>query len=376
MSATAATEGSGGPIVHVVQQLGPGGLEVMALELAAAQTRRRETLVVSLEATEAFALERWPRLRRQADRLLFLGKRPGLDPWLPFRLAVLFRRLRPACVHTHHIGPLLYAGLAARLAGVPRLLHTEHDAWHLGDARRRRVMRLALALARPVVVADAPHVAEALATAFGGPSPPVVLNGVDTNRFRPGDRRAARSALGLPLDRPVIGIAARLERVKGVDLAIAAMARVPGPAVLAIAGHGTERDALQAQVAEARLGERVRFVGQVQDMAGFYQALDVLCVPSRAEGLPLAPLEAQACGVPVVATAVGGVPQALCPATGRLVPAEDPQALADALAQAASAAAGEDRRRGDPREFVLCHATLEAAAGSYLNLALGTRSGR
>ncbi len=270
-----------GAVIHVVQHLAPGGLEVMALELARAQQGRAGgALVVSLEGSAEEAMARWPRLAAQRARLVFLGKAPGLDAALPLRLARLFRRLRPACVHTHHVGPLLYAGAAARAAGVAARLHTEHDAWHLGSARRRRVVRAALALAKPVLVADAPDVAEAVRAALGV-APRVVLNGVDTDRFAPGDRAASRAALGLPAEAPIIGVAARLERVKGVDLAIAALALLPAPAMLAIAGAGGEEAALRAQAASLGVADRVRFLGLVGDTARFYPALDLLCVPSR-----------------------------------------------------------------------------------------------
>ncbi len=350
------------PIIHVVQHLAPGGLEVMALELARAQAAHRPTLVLSLEGDADSAVAAWPRLAQHRDQLLFLGKRPGLDATLLPRLVALFRRLKPWAVHTHHVGPLLYAGPAARLAGVKRRLHTEHDAWHLQDAKRRAVVKLALRLARPVLVADAPHVAAAVHAAIGA-QPAVVLNGVDTARFAPGDKAAARAALGLPQDVPLVGVAARLEPVKGVDLAVAAMALLPPGALLVVAGDGGQAQALRAQAAALGVAERVRFLGLVQDMAGFYRALDVYCLPSRNEGLPLALLEAQSSGLPVVATRVGGVPAAVDPLSATLVPPEDPAALAAGL-QAALAGHG-----GDPRGFVLAHASLEAAAGAYLTLA-------
>ncbi|WP_206664478.1 glycosyltransferase [Dankookia rubra] len=352
-----------GAVIHVVQHLAPGGLEVMALELARAQSVRHPALVLSLEGEQDAAIAAWPRLEEHRGRLVFAGKRPGLDPALPFRLAALFRRLRPAAVHTHHVGPLLYAGPAARLAGVKARLHTEHDAWHLADPKRARLVRAALAVAAPVLIADAPHVAAAVEAAIGA-RPQVVLNGVDTDRFRPADqaaKAASRAALGLPGDRAVIGIAARLERVKGVDLAIAAMGQLPGDAILAIAGAGGEAAALREQA--AGLGDRVRFLGLLGDMPGFYAALDLYCLPSRNEGLPLALLEAQACGLPVVATEVGGVPAAFDPASGALVPAEDPAALAAALG------AGLAGRGGNPRAFVLRHGSLAVAARDYLTLA-------
>lgn len=352
-----------GPILHVVQHLAPGGLEVMALELARAQSASHPAMVVSLEGEAEAAIAAWPRLAAERARLLFLGKRPGLDAGLPLRLARLFRRLRPAAVHTHHVGPLLYAGTAARLAGIRRRLHTEHDAWHLADPRRRRLVRGALAAARPVLIADAPHVADAVQAALGVARPRVVLNGVDLGRFAPGDRAAARAALGLPQAARVIGIAARLEHVKGVDVALEAMARVP-EALLLVAGAGSEAAALQARAAALRIADRVRFCGLQQDMPRFWSACDIACLPSRAEGLPLAALEAQACGLPLVASHVGGMEAAVDPATALLVPPEDPAALAAALTAALIAP------RGDPRGFVQRVASLDAAATACLELAL------
>jgi glycosyltransferase involved in cell wall biosynthesis len=160
----------------------------------------------------------------------------------------------------------------------------------------------------------------------------------------------------------VIGIAARLERVKGVDVAIAALPTVPG-ALLAIAGAGSEAAALAAQAAALGVADRVRFLGLVEDMPGFYAACDLVCLPSRNEGLPLAALEAQACGVALVAARVGGMSAACDPASARLVPQEDPAALAEALVAALA------DRPADPRPFVLRHASLQAAARAYLDLA-------
>ena len=351
------------PVLHVVQHLRPGGLEVLALELARAQSASRPAAVVSLEGDEDEAVAAWPRLAGIRGSLHFLGKRPGLDPLLVPRLAALFRRARPVCVQTHHAGPLIYAGAAARLALVPRLLHVEHDAWHLRDPRRRRTVAGLLSVLRPLVVADADHVADAFARELALPRPRVIPNGVDADRFAPGDRAAARAALGLP-DGPLVGMAARLERVKGADLALRAVSLVPG-ATLAIAGTGGERGALEALAAELGLGDRVRFLGHLDDTAPFHRALDAYCLPSRDEGLPLAILEAQACGAPVAAFGVGGVPAAVDPASGEVVAAGDVEGLAAALRRILEAP------RGDPRAFVLARGSLRDAAAAYLALATG-----
>lgn len=343
-------------VVHVVQHLQPGGLEVMALELARVQSEQCSTVIVSLEGSSQEAIAAWPRLADHQHRLVFLNKKPGLDVGLVGRLVQLFRRLRPDAVHTHHIGPLLYAGTAARIAGVKRRIHTEHDAWHLSDPRRRLVARLAMAAANPLLIADAPPVADAVAKQLNRKRPSVVLNGIDTDIFAPIAAGAQQEA-----HVPVVGIAARLEAVKGVDVAIRAMAQVMRPMRLVIAGSGTQKEALSQLVEELGVGDRVTFLGHIDRMADFYRSIDVMCLPSRSEGLPLSLLEAQACGVRVVASAVGGVPDAVCPETGLLVAPEDPAALARGLE---AAVAGQ----GDPRPFVLRIGSLRSAAAAYLSL--------
>ena len=351
-------------VCQIVQHLRPGGIETLVLELARLAGPDQETRILSLEGLRAASLAAWPRLAGSGADLQFLGKAPG---WRADTLALLWRHLRrwrPRAVHTHHIGPLIYGGLAARLAGVPRIIHTEHDAWHLDDPRRRRLQRAVLALVRPRLVADSDRVAAAVRARLPGPAVAVVRNGVDTAHFTPGDRLAARALLSgaaaLPPGVSLIGCAARLNPVKGQRFLLAALARLGPDVHLVLAGIGEEEAALRAQAQAPELRGRVHFLGRVDDMLGFYRALDLFCLPSLAEGMPLSPLEAQACGVPVVVTAVGGSAESVCPQTGRLVPSADAPALADALAgQLARGPAG------DPRRFVLEHGDARAMVAAY-----------
>ena len=127
---------------------------------------------VSLEGNAEPTLAPQSKLRSQADLLLRL-KKPGRDPLPLFGLISLFQRLRPYGVHTHHIGPLLYRGPAAPTAAVPAGVHKEHDAWHLQNARRRRIVRLAAARIDPVLVADASQFANTVAKPLYRPIPKV-----------------------------------------------------------------------------------------------------------------------------------------------------------------------------------------------------------
>jgi glycosyltransferase involved in cell wall biosynthesis len=347
-------------ILEVVQRLAPGGIEVLVLELERVLSATADVQVVSLEGTRQSLAGRWPRAAALGVRLHALDKKPGRDLATLVRLFRLVRRLAPLAVHTHHIGPLLYGGLAARLARVPRLVHTEHDAWHLAHPRQRSLLSGALHLLRPHLVADAVAVADEVVAAVPSSRPHVIANGIDTSLFSPGDRAAARLAAGLPPDARVVGTAGRLEAAKGHDLLLAAFARLPADVVLAVAGDGSRRTELAAAAGRAGLGDRVRFLGHVADMPSFYRALDVFCLASSAEGLPLALLEAQACGVPAVVTDVGGMREVLAAGASVAVPPADERGLAAALFNLL-----ERRPETDPRPFIVARHDLSAAAASY-----------
>ncbi|HEY5718753.1 MAG TPA: glycosyltransferase [Gammaproteobacteria bacterium] len=349
--------------VQVVQHLRPGGIETLVLELQRHAARDHAVHVVSLEGRAETALQAWPRLRPVADRLHFLDKPAGLQPRCVLVLAALLRRLGATAVHTHHVGPLLYGGLAARLAGVRSLVHTEHDAWHLADPRRRRLQSAVLRLVRPQLVADAQLVRARAERALPGRSFEVIANGIDTQRFRPGNRAAARRQLGLPEAVRLVGCAARLEAVKDHATLLEALAALPAGVHLALAGDGSLADELQRRADALGLAERVHFLGNLEEMPTFYRALDLFCLASRQEGLPLSPLEAQACGIPCVLTDVGGCREALCPTSGRLVPPGDPAALADALARLLARPSTRT-----PRAFVLEHGDLTQMTRAYERL--------
>lgn len=349
-------------LIQVVQHLKPGGIETLALELDKLNTDQiGQHYILSLEGNKADALKKWPRLQEVASRLIFMDKAPGFKPGLIVQLARLFRELKIATVHSHHIGPLLYAGAAARLARVPHLIHTEHDAWYLSNKATCRLQKRLLSLLKPKVVADAKRVALDISTYLNCPAPAVILNGIDTEKFIIGNQVMARAKFNLPYAQFLIGSSGRLEPEKGHQYLIQAMMLLPKQVHLVIAGHGSQYLALKQLSDKLGLTERVTFLGRVDDMVSFYQGLNVFCQPSLKEGMPLAPLEAQACGVPAVVTATGGSREALCPISGRIVQKGNPPALASALLEAMFS----ETDATIPRRFVTEHADIRSTVAAY-----------
>lgn len=169
----------------------------------------------------------------------------------------------------------------------------------------------------------------------------VILHGIDVDAFTPApDKSALRARLNLP-DATLIGCYGRIRAQKGtgdfVDAMIPVLRENPGVHGL-IMGRATSEHAeylqgLRARVAKANLADRLHFLPEVpvHAIADYYRALDLFVAPQRWEGFGLTPLEAMACGVPVLATTVGAFPELITPDTGNLIPPQDTQAMAQGI---------------------------------------------
>jgi glycosyltransferase involved in cell wall biosynthesis len=172
---------------------------------------------------------------------------------------------------------------------------------------------------------------EALRCGFRPEQCVLVPNGVDVDGFRPpsaDERNGARAALELEPDHRAFLFVGRLVRRKGVDVLLRAFARQEAAARLFLVGDGAERGALEDLARELGVAARVSFCGEDGDVLPFLHAADVFVFPSRLEGLPNALLEAMACGLPVVATRIGGCEDVVVDGSGVLVPPDDADALA------------------------------------------------
>lgn len=306
-----------------MQSFGIGGLERMV-----------QTLAVGLraeghEAEVAAYLEPGPielELRREGVLThSFIGA-PGLRATLTLRLARWLRAGGFDVLHTHHLGPAIYGGPAARLAGA-RHVHTEHSVEFYDLGRRRLVGAVLPRVARVVGVSEA--ISDWRREAFGAGCR-VIENGVvPVGPPHERERRARRAALQFPSDAWVVGCVARLAPEKNHALLLDA-ARRWDALHLVLIGDGPQRAAIEADVARLGLASRVRLLGARDDVRRWWCAFDVATLTSTREGQPMALLEAMSADVPVVATAVGGVPQ-LLEGAGLVVPSGDATALVSAL---------------------------------------------
>jgi sugar transferase (PEP-CTERM/EpsH1 system associated) len=319
-------------VMHVVFAFHPGGMELGVLKLVnGLDPRRVRSSVCSTKPSRELA----PLLAPHVP-LFELRRRDGNDLRLVWKLYRLFRRERPHVVHTHAWGTLLEGLIAARLAGVPIVVHGEHGTLQL---RRRQRLFQRYAWSRvDRVLSVSTRLAERMAHEIAFPPDRIqtIHNGVELSRFQARvTREDARRELGLPVDRPIVGAVGRLVPVKdhgSLLEAIALLAREGLRPMAVIAGDGPLRDATQQRASALGVDADVRLLGHRTDIATVLAALDVFALTSRSEGLNNTILEAMAAGLPVVATRVGGADEMVVDGvTGLLVPPESPTKLAEAL---------------------------------------------
>ncbi|MBV9110504.1 MAG: glycosyltransferase [Gemmatimonadetes bacterium] len=261
----------------------------------------------------------------------------GGDLMLPdaLRMAARLRRERPDALILTSFKKVVLAGLAGRLAHVPRIVQRivlQGDTPARGAryrwALRHLVDAIALnadAMRHDFLSGDAGLDARKVITIHDGVRVPVAAG-------QPG---AVRAELGIPADAPVIGAVARLAWQKRFDRLVRALALLPSNVHCVVAGEGEETDGLRALAAQLGVSERLHLPGFRRDVGDMLAALDVFVVSSDREGLANAMLEAMATGIPVISTPVSGAEEALEPfpdvtRPGEIVAAE-PEAIAATL---------------------------------------------
>ena len=361
-------------IVHGVLSLEMGGLERVVVDLSRLFcSRGHRVSVVCLERRGMLASE----AEASGAAVYCLDNPPGRKPRILNRAAELLTVLRPDVLHTHNFKCLWHLGPTARTISGPPVLHTAHtdqiarQRSLFRKLRFRLLYRLAARFAeRFCGVTD-----EVVASAGRWGSIPrsklkTVLNGVNAVQF--GDRSPRdqiREQFAIPSSARVVGSVGRLDEVKQQDLLLAGVAKLSAEyddVRVLLVGDGPMRRDLEDLAKSLGLAERVHFAGFQSAPEHYYAAMDVFALTSRIEGLPLALLEAWASGLPVVCSAVGGIPKLLKHGeTGLLFARGDTGGFTEALRSMFSNASSATTMADAGQTLVREKYSLERMANEY-----------
>jgi glycosyltransferase involved in cell wall biosynthesis len=314
-------------IVHIMTSFGIGGAEQLVLDLCRRLDRGRfEPIVVAVVDGGAMR----PEFHDVGIPTEVVGKTTKIGLRTIQRLTEFLKAERPQIVHTHLFGGDAWGRIAAIRAGVPHIISTEHNInCDEGFIKRLVKRRLARDTERIVAVSDAVRAQSLRVDRIPSEKLVVIPNGVDLERFRPTERP--------PRDLVQILSVGRLVPQKGHDVLLDAFAVLRDAlprARLSIIGDGPLRPHLEEQIRAYRIADRVQLLGLHRDLPTFYGRADIAVFPSRWEGLGLAAIEASACGLPIIASAVGGFHEVIRDQeTGVLVSPEEPKLLAEAITE-------------------------------------------
>ncbi len=353
-------------VVLLTTNLAHGGAETQVAHLALGlRARGWEVSVISLLPLSAFEKE----LVSSGVGVFSLAMQPG-RPSLGglVRMALLLRRLRPQVLHGHMFHANLLARTIRAVCPVPVVVSTVHSLMDISrdsaDPRLRDWIYRVTDPLSEVTIAVCEAGAERSVSAKLAPRRKlrVIYNGVDTERFHPDDELRGNVRAGLGTGDEFVWLAVgRLMWKKGYENMIEAFAR-QDKGLLLIAGEGEQEAELRSLT--EKTGANVRFLGFRRDVPELMNAADAFLLSSVVEGLPLVLLEAGACGLPCVATDVGGVREiVLDGSNGYVAPAGDPKELARRIASMMSLTAAERRQMGSiARQRAVTHFDLKAVA--------------
>ncbi|WP_114238535.1 GT4 family glycosyltransferase PelF [Dyella sp. C9] len=366
-------------ITHVVENLNRGGLERMVLELVKIQHRQgHHCQVVCLFEPGTLAHE----LDALGIPVSGCHKRQGLDLRALAQARRMISRHDTEVLHTHNAVAHYQAVIASCGLGVRRIVNTRHGmGMNARTVRREWLYRRALSRTDAVVTVCEAARRDAVARGIvPSMKAEVVPNGIQVEMFAPASpdmRVRLLDALQLPAHSTLIGNVGRFNWAKdqlGLIRAFGHIHALRPEASLVLIGDGELRAELEQAVREEGLQRRVHFLGDRNDVHELLRGLDLFVLSSVSEGYSMALLEACAAALPIVATDVGGNREIVHDGyTGRLVPAGNPRALADAMLAFLQAPQKANACGLAAREWVERYGSLEMMAGRYARLYQETR---
>lgn len=317
-------------IIQIIPNFGMGGAETMCENLSCELSRMgHDVIVVSLYDFHSAITDR---LEERGVDVRYLGKKRGLDLSVVKKLRTLFRKERPDAIHSH-LYAQKYAVLAAILAGIKRRVHTVHNvAEKESEGKDQKLNRVFYRVNHVIPVSLSPEIQRTVSAVYGLKPEriPVVYNGIDLSKCR----QKQNYNCGETFHILHIGRFSEQKNHIGLVKAFELFHAEHQNSVLSLIGDGEKRPEIEEYVKEQGLSDFVRFLGLRSDVYGYLHEADVFTLPSHFEGVPMTLIEAMGTGLPIVATAVGGVSDMLeNNKSAWLVPCET-QAIADAFSEA------------------------------------------
>ncbi|NOY84208.1 MAG: glycosyltransferase [Nitrospirae bacterium] len=317
-------------IAFLVHTYGFGGLENMVTNLVNhLDPSRFESTIISFAPLKPLN----GRVDPKRVQVISLNKKGGNNPILIYKICLLLKKIGADIVQTHNWGTAFEGILGAKLARVPAIIHAERGT--IEDKRHNIILqRFLWSFPNQILSVSQAH-RQKMTDLVGFPHEQIraIVNGVDTDLFFPNPeiKKEIRKKLGLKKDSFCIGTVGSLRPVKNQLLLINACKTILHNfenVEVMIVGEGPLKAQLKQEVKTLGFSEKIHFAGGQTNIPEILNALDVFVLPSLSEGMPNAVLEAMACGIPVIATSVGGVPEVIEDGkNGMLISSGDEEAL-------------------------------------------------
>lgn len=319
-------------IMQITYGLSYGGLEQVILNLYQFLDKSRFHVSVCCMTHEGHVAQE---LEKLGCKIEYCNGSSTMSRYAKFlKMATILKRNKIDIVHTHNTPAYLDGLVAAKLANIPIIVHTDHCRFY-PDKKRYMLAERFASLVTDRIVAVSAHTKRDLQQWEHIPAGKiaVILNGIPPlNRLEPEHVQRLRASLGIRRTETVIGSVGRLEHQKGYDLLIQAAAIMTAnqcPAKFVIVGEGSRRNELQQLAEQFHLDDRVILTGGKINGADYIQMFDIFALTSNFEGMPIVLLEAMAAKKPIVATDVGGVPEMIDSGmNGYLIDKRDPKIFA------------------------------------------------
>ncbi len=356
-------------VLHVVLSMETGGLENGIVNLINnADNSCFEVDVLCLRKKGSLA----DRITNQNSQVIFDGKHDH-------SLLSAIKKIYKSCVngqyhivHTHGFTTMLAGYLATKLSRTPILINGEHGTLYYASIKQRLLQKWLFG-AMNLNLTVSKELKNKIQIEFN-PSRDnfqPIINGVDSEKFNPKISSTLHSELNIPENHLIIGSVGRLVGVKNYPSLMHAFATISQKNVnthLVLAGAGPERPALELIASKLNLAGRVHFLGKRDDIPNVMNGYDLFVLPSFSEGLSNTLLEAMSCGVPVIASKVGGNPEIIIPnVSGFLYPSDDIEALAEILNNLCHSPSDIKKLAALSREHIVNNYSLRSMVNNYEN---------